>query len=307
MWDRKLDLGFIAVIAALWSINSYAKDGDQISQIYYQPDGGQFSIEAMYFLTKYDYEYKTAGVPTASFASDQTQMAVDLMYGLSDNVAIGIEVGHSKVNVEVNQYGSGISKVSGSGLFDPAIKFRGIFGSKWKLRFGAEARISPSEQKAMATDKDGNSFSGGHSILVYISPEALMGPVAIGVGLEHVNKLERKANDQGAPSSTISTIGGSITTIRPYVDVNLKRFGIGLYYAMQSVGVEMEDWGGVLDKYPSYTISTIGSAARYSFSDTFQLIALYSIDKYKDATPDTTYDKVSYDRIHYALGFRATF
>lgn len=280
------------------------------SELYFQPDQGENSAEVSLSYLSYKYDIKSSGTKLGTTDANRTGFKAEYLFGLSDEMAIGGEIGYSsaKGSTKLDSQTT-TSEAKSSGLNDLTFKFKGNkITEQYTLRYGGNLGLSLTKRldPNSTTSKDGNAMSGGFSLDPYVACEYIMPDFNVGLAVNYKLLLERTSDNQASTSVESKTSGGNTLTLKPYFDWH---YGSGIlagYLAFGSIAESTSTTAGVASPSGSYSTVSMGIKSSYDINPAMAGIVGLDVTS-ANSVPSGTIDKPSYNITTITLGGRMLF
>lgn len=211
-----------------------ASASGKISQMNWQPADGQASVDLALGYNMYTLTTKVGGTEAMKFDATGLLMGLGFSYGFSAMNSVGVSTAYSSWSYKTKITGTGsdtTSKASGVGdIYINSRNYADMGGSK--LLYGVSLGFSPGKKKTASPTQDGNTYSGGLSLPIYVGWEADLGGGAWGLLLSYDLKMERTT--EGTTADTKVT-GGNIMDLKAYYESGVESYW-NAYLGYRSIG-----------------------------------------------------------------------
>ncbi|MEQ1877004.1 MAG: hypothetical protein ABL958_10190 [Bdellovibrionia bacterium] len=189
----------------------------RISQFNWQPGDGKsaFDLGLTYTMDSGKGKNKTSGADVGTLDMTIMNIGFGYHYGFSATNSVGIATAFGNSSTKITPTAGSSTESKDSGLGDIFIVSKNYMAmGDAKFLYGVSLGFSPGMHKAATATSDGNNYSGGLSLPIYLGYEADMGGSYWGLRLDYGLKMERKTDS--TPETT--TTGGATTNFKAYYE-----------------------------------------------------------------------------------------
>jgi len=220
----------------------------QRTVIFLHPKANQNEITPkLNYQTASGIKTQSAGTDIAETKTSATNLTVQYMYGLSDYLSVGGNLGYLLSSTQESTLtpaaGGGTSKTTASGMDDIFLSVAGAMPMEgWAFEYGADLGISPgkstSDQTSSVETKN-NANSGGLSLAPYIGAVyTLSTDNILGAKLSYNYLFEQiqTVKTTGAADRDDKLNGGAVLTFTPFYEYQQKPWAADGYLIVRSTG-----------------------------------------------------------------------
>lgn len=188
------------------------------------PVAGQSELTPMLNAIGMNINFDTA---LSSSKGQGTQTTVKYYYGLTDNHALGAELGFISTKFDTT-YFTGLSTVesssTSSGMSDVLLKYKGnldlnVATLYWGLGYSVSPEVSKYKSKTN-NDSESNAASGQSAVVVSLAAVAPVSNIKMGASVDFTGKQEGKEEDESSSGvvTKYTKTGGSGLQTRAFVE-----------------------------------------------------------------------------------------
>lgn len=243
------------------SSNTKSEAKMERSEFYYQPEANEHNLKVDYDYAQVE-NYKSSGYNIDGNA----QIArITYLYGMNANHAIGLSQNYGSIQMNVSSATYQDSSKS-VGLSDLVLNYQGLSGANdWIVRWKLSLTLSPAHAIYAGFQKDGNRYSGGHSLAPEVAIEKKLDLMHWGFFANYSIFGTRYAESASNSSNTSENTGGNSSNVGTYIEIPREQHLFGTLLSYQSTE-------------KSESISSSGSRSETGTSNSYSILLSYSYE-----------------------------